>query len=87
MAKKYQRKKKIICQEVDGEMHILDEEKDEIISLNESATLIWKFLAKARSQDEIINKLKVEYDVSHLSAKADVEKLLNKLRRKKLLIE
>lgn len=56
-----------------------------MITLNGPAEIIWKGLEAGKSQDEIINLIKSEYDADEAVIKADVEAFLEKLKNHKIL--
>ena len=56
-----------------------------MITLNGPAEIIWKALEEGKSQDEIVNLIKGEYDADEAVIKADVEAFLEKLRNHKIL--
>lgn len=53
-----------------------------MISLNGTATVIWKGVEDGLSDVEIAAKLTEEYDVTAEKALADVQKLLNDMRQR-----
>ena len=58
-----------------------------LIELNESGVLLWKRLATECTERDLINLLLSEYDVDEATAKADVDKFVNKMRENGLIIE
>ncbi len=60
---------------------------DGMITLNETGTLIWKKLEVGATEEELIEAMLAEYDVSKEIATADVKTFLQALRGAKLLDE
>lgn len=60
---------------------------DGMITLNETGTLIWKKLEIGATEEELIQAILAEYDVSKEIAAADVKTFLQALRGAKLLDE
>lgn len=58
-----------------------------LVDLNESGTLLWKKLEKDCTEQELVEALLQEYDVSEATAKADVEKFIVKMREAGLIID
>ena len=52
-----------------------------MLTLNESAVLIWRMLEVGATFDTLIGALTEEYEVEESVAKGDIEKLLEKLRK------
>lgn len=50
-----------------------------VITLNSTATFMWKKLEEGISQEDLIKALTDEYDVDSLKAQADTKKFLNTL--------
>ena len=51
-----------------------------MMTLNETGSFLWSILEKGCEQDELVNALLDEYDVTREQAEADVNEFLNKLR-------
>ena len=58
-----------------------------LVDLNESGTLLWKKLEKDCTEQELVEALLQEYDVSEATAKADVKKFIVKMREAGLIID
>lgn len=58
-----------------------------MISLNGSGKFIWQALASETSEEQIVDALLAEYDVSREIAEIDVKKFIGQLRAEGLLIE
>lgn len=50
-----------------------------MLTLNESGVLLWKMLENGCTQDDMVNALIKEYDVSAEEAMADVNEFVNKI--------
>ena len=51
-----------------------------MMTLNETGSFLWSILEKGCEQDELVNALLDEYDVTREQAETDVNEFLNKLR-------
>lgn len=56
-----------------------------VINLNETGVVLWKTLEKGATEEELVNALLSEYDVSKEVAEADVKTFISKLQEAKLL--
>ena len=56
-----------------------------MFALNEIAALIWDLLPDAKSEDEIVDRILDEYEVSREQASADVSAFLAKLKEMEIL--
>jgi methyltransferase-like protein len=59
----------------------------EVHQLNEVASFIWNLCDGLHTNDDIVEKVCQEFEVSHLEAEADVQILISGLGSKSLLIE
>ncbi len=58
------------------------------ITLNETAAFLWAILEKEDvTKEQLMEKLRAEYDVDKATAENDIDKFLNKLRENGLLNE
>jgi hypothetical protein len=64
---------------------IINENGDELHSLDELGSFIWKVIDGRSSIQDILNKLTGEYEVERLRAKEDLNKFLTLLSEKKLI--
>ena len=87
MSSKYKQKQNIVFQEVDGEIKILDENQDAIVSLNGTASFIWSLLSIYRTKEDISNELMNEFDVEKEQSLKDVELFLKMLGDHDLLVK
>ncbi len=58
-----------------------------MIYLNESSQFIWDCLANPSTIDEIVDKIKGEFDVKDYDVLSDVEEFINKALINELIIE
>ena len=58
-----------------------------MITLNETAELIWESIAGGCGYDEILSKLKNEYNADESVLKEDLDVFLNKLKEKHILLD
>ena len=80
-----ERSDSLIFREIDGEVVIIAHDGRHIHMLNETATLIWNCSDKKTSVEQIINKMRDEYDVDEDTASQDVLKTIKELSDKKLI--
>lgn len=83
-------KKDFILQDVGGASVVVAVGKESqnfkgIITLNESAKVLWNELIKGATLDELAKKLTEVYDVTFEQAKGSVEKFVAKLEDAKIL--
>lgn len=83
-------KKDYVLQEVGGACVIVAVGKESknfkgIITINESAKILWDALTVGATIDELATKLTNVYDVSFEQAKGSVEKFVAKLEEAKIL--
>ena len=57
-----------------------------VINLNESAAFLWKQLAEDKTEEELVDALLGEYEVSREIAEKDVSAFVEKLAKAKLVI-
>ncbi len=57
-----------------------------IISMNEVSACIWKGLQEGKDEDELLESVLSEFEVSDQEAKTDLEEFLKLLREKKLIV-
>ncbi len=78
-------KKELIKREIGGETILVPVGKTVYDSkglfvINELGTFIWEMLPKAEKEEDILNAVLSEYDVSEEEAKKDLTEFLNSLR-------
>jgi hypothetical protein len=54
--------------------------------LNESGTRLWQFVLETGDKEQVVARLRDEYDIEEIPLRRDVEDLLRKLLDKGLLI-
>ena len=74
-----------ICQEVSGEIVILDLKSEQYFSLDPVGTRIWQLLQEKAHLEKILTTLLAEYDVEESELKADIKALLDKLSSEGLI--
>lgn len=82
---KYKQKKGVVFEEVDGRVHILDENQDAIVSLNTTATFLWKFLSKSTTLRGLARHMVTEYSIDEKRAYDDAKEVLIKLEKLALI--
>ena len=76
--------KEVICQELDGEMVILDLQQEQYFGLNEVGTRIWQLLSEGRKADGIVSTIVSEFDVSADTVRTDLADLTAQLKKANL---
>lgn len=71
--------------ELEGELVALDEAALTYLSGNESATLLWRELARGSTRERLAELLADRYELDYLEAQADVDHFLDDLRSRNLL--
>ena len=56
-----------------------------IINLNETGALLWKTAENGATEEQLVQALLTEYDVDEATARADVNKFVEKLREAELV--
>lgn len=56
-----------------------------MITLNQSGTLLWQALQNGAEENELVNTLLKEYDVSEEIAKKDVENFITTLKKANII--
>lgn len=83
-------KKELIKREIGGETILVPVGKTVYDSkglfvINELGTFIWEMLPKAETEEDILNAILSEYDVSEAEAKKDLEEFLDTLRKMEII--
>jgi hypothetical protein len=77
----------VICSILDsGETVLLNSETGHYFSLNETGSLIWKWIGESLELDEISNKLVEKYEVSNEDALQSIYELVEDLLTEKLIL-
>ena len=79
--KKYIHRKNIVFQEVESVIYILDEKNDKIVTLNDTATLLWKQLSKSADIKQLVSLLTNHYSVSEKQSEHDVLQFLKTMQQ------
>jgi hypothetical protein len=66
----------ITWREVDGETLLLDKRRSTYLSVNGTATVLWRLLAAGTSESALVDALVAGFDVDATLAAADVETFL-----------
>lgn len=76
----------VLTAEIDGELLMMSIEHGRYFNLNAVATRIWDLLAAPVSVEELVGTLIAEYDVTPVGAHEAVERFLQDLRERSLLV-
>lgn len=85
--KKYKLKKELVIQQVNDEIFIFDGETSVLHTLNQTAADLFKQLKKGSSVSELGTYLSREYEIDLEKALKDSRDFIEKLMKKKLIIE
>lgn len=77
----YKRLKDLTFHEIENKIHILDEKQDAIVTLNKTASHMWKSLSHERTVHELSDSIMKVYDISKKLAIRDVKVFLSKMLR------
>lgn len=72
---------------VDGEIVVLDSTESVYLSLNGSGAVLWAALANGATRNELLERLRSEFDVGREVAEHDLDQFLTDMRERRLLIE
>jgi hypothetical protein len=78
---------KVLVQDLEGEVLVLDRETDQIHQLNQTATFIWRHVEEAPSEERIAELLAEAFEVEKQVAVRDVYGTLNQFRALNLVQE
>ncbi|QQS44427.1 PqqD family protein [Candidatus Roizmanbacteria bacterium] len=84
---KYKLKKDLVVQQVNEEVFIFDGETSILHTLNETAADLFKQLKKGATFSDLVKYLVDEYEINQEKALKDTKEFVDKLMKKKLLIE
>jgi hypothetical protein len=84
--KSFVRNPKIAFHEVGTTTYLLDEKNDEIVTLNETATVLWKTLAKPASSEQLLKKLEAEYILKPTTAMKEIGSFLESLLKRGFIL-
>ena len=69
----------------EGEVVLLDENTDELIGLNGTASEIWQLLSEGATPEEVARRLEAKYDVEPDRLRADLADLVETLMARGML--
>ncbi len=69
----------VICQELDGEIVILDLQQEQYFGLNETATRMWQLMSEGKTADQIVDTMLNEFEVDAVTLQRDLETLVQQL--------
>lgn len=76
---------RLLWQEVDGEVVIVDLANSTYLAANATATVLWPLLATGATLDELVAAVTSRFDADEGSVRVDIEEFLNVLGRQQLL--
>lgn len=82
---KYKIIEDVIWKVIDDETVILNPEKDEYYTLNNTGTAVWGLIDKGKDLEKLVGELLKQYNASENELKADVKKIIKDLLDKKLI--
>ena len=77
----------IAWQEVDSETLLLDLRASKYLSINPSATILWRLLAEGTTAEALVTALVDRYQIDRAQAAADVDEFLADCRARELISE
>jgi hypothetical protein len=78
--------KGIVIQKNEGEISIFDPDNSYLFTMNETAAFIFERIKKGMSGNEICKQLTTIYDITSAVAEKDVNTLIEKLKKYKILL-
>lgn len=84
---KYILQQGFITQKIDNEIVIFSGEEEILFTLNETANHIFNKIKQGWNAERIIQNLKETYEVSDKQAENDVKSFIEKLKKKKIIVE
>jgi hypothetical protein len=82
----YQVQKGLIIQKIDKEIVIFDVEESLLYTLNETASEIFRMLKKGSKEEKIVERMVKKYEVKKEKVEKDIKKLLEELKKKKIIL-
>lgn len=79
--------KGLIVQKLDDQVIIFDAEESVLYTLNETAGVIFDKIRKKWSKEKIVEYMIKHYEVKEERVRKDLDKLVNDLKKKKILVE
>ncbi len=83
--KTYKMKDSVAYRALGEEAVLLNPDDNQIHLLNEVACYTWELLTELRSEEDLVNLICGEFDVSADQASSDASKLLNEMNEKGLI--
>lgn len=77
----------IAWREVDGETLLLDLATSKYLSINPSATILWRLLAAGTTREALVDALVAEYGIDSSQASEDVDAFLEDCTARGLVVE
>ena len=77
----------IAWQEVDSETLLLDLRASKYLSINPSATVLWRLLSEGTTTEALVAALVDRYQIDQAQAAADVDEFLADCRARELISE
>lgn len=78
---------RVLCQEVHGEVVLLDLASERYFGLNEVGARAWALCSQGLTQGSVLEALEAEFEVSREQLEADLARLLTQLLEAGLLVE
>jgi hypothetical protein len=76
----------VVFRDLDGEAVVLDLGSGTYFGLNEVGTRIWQLVAEGHDPSAIIEIVSAEYDADRQTIAADVARLIEELRSRRLIV-
>lgn len=77
----------ILSEQVGDERIVLDLQREEYLSLNPTATVVWNVLQAGMSADQAVERVVEEFDCERAEASADVAQFIQEILQLGLFIE
>lgn len=77
--------KRYIMEEVESEMVFFDTEKSVLITLNPSATHMFKLIKRGKTKEEVAKSTVKIYATTEKQALKDCERLINNLKKREII--
>jgi hypothetical protein len=79
------KRNKAVFKTIGKKTFILDKNNENLLELNSTASLIWKNLSKPVRFSQLVNIILDKFNVSKKTAEKDLEKILHKLKKRKIV--
>jgi Coenzyme PQQ synthesis protein D (PqqD) len=76
----------VVFRDLDGEAVILDLASGTYFGLNDVGTRVWQLITDGSDEAQIVDVIASEYDADRATIAADVTRLLNDLRARRLIV-